>query len=197
MLCSLVRWQLDGALDGSPLGRIAAAHLARCEGCQARAARLDALHGSLAAGARAAVPPRPTEMPVARPGGRRAAFALAAVGAVAAIAFIARPGEQPPRAPAAAAAAEGIAPDRVADRDSEPDGRGEAPDPAIDPAIDAPGGAPTSARRGALVARLGGVLFRAPRPLRAELAALAADGKRGALTILHIGGVGSWSDRTP
>lgn len=190
MLCTLVRWQLDGALDGAPLGRLAASHLARCEGCQARAARLDALRGRLAAGARAAVPPRQVELHVVRSGGRRAALALAAVGAVAAIALIARPGEEPARAPAAST------PDRLAgSTGGRPDERGETPDPSVDPSVDPATGTSPAARSGTLVAELGGVLFRAPRPLRTELRALAADGKRGALTILHIGGVGSWSDR--
>jgi hypothetical protein len=101
-----------------------------------------------------------------------------------------------------------VDPDRVADQGSEaPDPRAGSPrpsidpsvdpsiDPSVDPSTDGSAGARTGARTDAMVARLGGVLFRAPRPLRAELLALAADGKRGALTILHIGGVGSWSDR--
>jgi hypothetical protein len=186
MLCPLVRWQLDGALDGAPLGRMAAAHLVRCERCQVHAAGLETLRGRLVAGAHAAVPPASVHALARRPVERRAVLVLAAVGDAAVIALFARPTDEPaPAGDRAAATASG-----------EPDAIAAEPDPGSPEVAPVDRAAAPAARRGALVAQLG-VLFREPQPLRAELDALAADGRRGALTILHIGGVGGLADRIP
>ena len=201
MLCPLVRWQLSGALDGAAPGRLATAHLARCERCQAMAASLEQLHGRLVAGARAAIPPpapvpaltspaRPRRSP-ARSLDGRAVLVLAAVGAAAAIALFARPGNQPDRAESS----DGVTTASPATGEPPATGANPVPREAVGESAE-PAEPATRLARGAMVAQLG-VLFAEPEPLRAELDALASDGRRGALAILHIGGVGDWVSRTP
>ncbi|HYU16867.1 MAG TPA: hypothetical protein VEL05_12365 [Candidatus Acidoferrum sp.] len=191
MLCPLVRWQLSGALDrGGARPRLAAAHLPRCAGCRAFADRIDALHGRLVAGALVAPRPADPRTVAPRPGSRalvrRGAFALGGAAMIVALVLLARPGQPrdaevmstadpAPGSPASAAGA------------GRPDGVA-APDQVAAAAV------PGSASHGHLSPtrdvfdRLS-VLFTAPSPLRAELDALASDGRRGARAILHLGGV--------
>ena len=179
MLCSLARWQLSGALDRrGERPRRCAAHLARCASCQQYARRLEALHGRLAAGAKSA--PRPPLVPSRR--WLRPALASGALAvAIGAALYVLVPRGQPAGEPESPVA---VAP--------EASGASPAPEPRAESAEMAVPGSlhprePASPGRDALE-RLS-VLFTAP-PLQAELDALASDGRRGALAILGLGGVG-------
>jgi hypothetical protein len=200
MLCTLARWQITGALDreGERPPRCAA-HVASCARCQGYARRLEALHERLAAGAPGALPP------VARAARRRVSRPLLATGALAVAAgaalvyFWVAPAREPARVVEPAIP---VAPERRADA--------PAPAPVPAPPAEKPApprdSAPAAPRESEIVARadeagaarspasparraVGRLLFTAPRPLRAELDALAADGRRGALAILELGGV--------
>jgi hypothetical protein len=185
MLCPLVRWQLSGALDrAGQRPRLAAAHVARCAGCQRFAADLEALHGRLAAGARSAPAPRPA-LPRRGRRGARGRLALALAGAATLVVIAWPDGDRGREAPVAG------------DRASPPDRPARAPDMAgragAMASLDAGPHAPTTRD---VVGQLG-VLFSAPPPLRAELEALASDGRRGALAILDLGGVRHLARRAP
>jgi len=175
MLCSIARWQLSSALDrGGERPRLCARHLARCGDCQAFARRLEALHTRLASGAAGASPPVHAGRRLSRP---LVAGGLLAAGAAAVLFLLAT------REPARQAAAPAIDP---VERMTGGDTAGEN-GPAVEGAM------PEQSSTGPtmpddVVARLS-VIFTEPRPLRAELNALAADGRRGALAILELGGV--------
>jgi hypothetical protein len=188
LLCPLARWQLSDALERGERSGWCAAHVARCERCAAFAGRLEALHARLAAGAIGA--PSPLTPNAVRP--RRmhrplvASGALAVAGAAAVLYFLlASPagptGEDRPGSAPQAAADDGAdtAPVDVEARTDRP----------------APVGRAEPLARG-VVGHLS-VLFTAPPPLRAELNALASDGRRGALAILDLGGVRLRASRTP
>lgn len=166
MLCSIVRWQLSGALDRDGRPRRVTAHLAGCEECRKFAADLESLHRRLSTGVKNA--PHPLASARRPRAAVRGALALAVAGAVA-LAFLAWP----------------------ADRKPDPAGRDStvAVIP-IAPQVEDDTSRPTRE----VVDRLGR-LFAVPAPLRAELDALAADGRRGALTILDLGGVGDLAER--
>jgi len=187
MLCRITRWQLASALDRKgPLSGSCAAHVARCADCRQFAGRLDQLHARLASGAGLA--PHPPALRGARRRVSRALVAgaaLAVAGAAAALLYVRAPAEDDraagaQRSVAARAAATAPEPDAV---------RAEAPAPERVPA---PRGPASPTRH--VVERLA-VLYTAPPPLRAEIAALASDGERGALAILQIGGVRDWAAR--
>jgi len=185
MFCSLARWQLSAALDRrGERPRLCAAHLARCESCQAFARKLEALHGRLAANAASA--PRPALVPRRRWMAPALATGVLAVAAGAAL-YLLVPGQ--PRDVEPVAVAPEATP-RVQDELAEP----AAPETSGGQAggsialTDGPErGAQASRGRDALE-RLS-VLFTAPPRLRAEIDALASDGRRGALAILSLGGV--------
>jgi hypothetical protein len=185
MLCSLARWQLSAALDRrGERPRLCAAHLGRCESCQAFARKLEVLHGRLAATAAGA--PRPALVPRRRWMAPAVATGVLAVAAGAAL-YLLSPG-QPARDVEPVAVAPEATP-RVQDDVAEP----AAPETSGGSAggsialSDEPEGAQAPRGRDALE-RLS-VLFTAPPRLRAEIDALASDGRRGALAILSLGGV--------
>jgi hypothetical protein len=167
MFCSIIRWQLSAALDRDGQPRRVAAHLTRCDGCRKFAADLESLHRRLSASVKNA--PRPLAAERRPRAVVRGALALAVAGAVA-LAFLAWPGDRKP----------------------EPAGKADqvAVIPITPQVDDVPSPRPTRE----VVDRLGR-LFAVPAPLRAELDALAADGRRGALTILDLGGVGDLAER--
>ena len=187
MLCSLARWQLSSALDcRGERPRLCAAHLARCAKCQAFARRLEALHGRLAATVKSA--PRPALVPHrrwVRPAMASGALAVAAGAALYLLVPHSQPAPEPETPVAVAPEAPPDVPPAVAEpaapRDPETSGglMPTEPDP----------GAGASASRGHDALERLSVLFTAPPRLRAELDALASDGRRGALAILGLGGV--------
>ena len=187
MFCSLARWQLSAALDRrGERPRLCAAHLNRCESCQAFARKLEALHGRLAATAASA--PRPALVPRRRWMAPALATGVLAVAAGAAL-YLLSPG-QPARDVEPVAAAPEATP-RVHDDLAEPAAPGDPGTSASASGSVAltgePEGAQASRGRDALE-RLS-VLFTEPPRLRAEIDALASDGRRGALAILSLGGV--------
>ena len=189
MLCSLARWQLSAALDRrGERPRLCAAHLNRCESCQAFARKLEALHGRLAASAASA--PRPALVPRRRWMSPALATGVLAVAAGAAL-YLLSPGQPASDVEPAAVAPE--ATPRVQDDLAEPAAPGDpetsggSASGSIALTDEPEGGAQASRGRDALE-RLS-VLFTAPPRLRAEIDALASDGRRGALAILSLGGV--------
>jgi hypothetical protein len=197
MLCSLARWQLSSALDRrGERPRPGAAHLARCASCQEFARRLESLHGRLTATARSA--PRPALVPRRRwlfPALASCALAVAAGAAL----YLLMPG-LPARAVAAPLAvapeatppAETAEPAVTAPADTETGGDPGDGSGALTGRD--PGAQVSTSRERDLLGRLS-VLYTAPPRLRAELDALASDGRRGALAILGLGGVGPGDER--
>jgi hypothetical protein len=184
MLCSLARWQLSAALDRrGERPRLCAAHLGRCESCQAFARKLEALHARLAANAASA--PRPALVPRRRWMAPALATSVLAVAAGAAL-YLLAPGQ--PRDVDGVAVAP-VATPRVQDDLAEPTAPETSGGSSGSMALtgEPEGGAQASRGRDALE-RLS-VLFTEPPRLRAEIDALASDGRRGALAILSLGGV--------
>jgi len=197
MWCRLVRWRIAGALDreGPPSRRVER-HLAGCASCQAFAADLESLHRRLASGVRAA--PRPIDLPARRRRPALAAGAVLVLAGSAALALMAWPATEGARTSGRSAPAVGERPAAPAtlgkSRGSGGHSRGELAalvDSAAPDGSNRLGARPLRSGRG-LVDQVGR-LFAEPRPLRAELDALAADGRRGARAILSLGGVRGWA----